>query len=133
VRALQNALIGDPLAPAAVAPLWDTPWHHPQWRERQQAVLANPQQFSHGLAAAGPPVQEPIPVGRHEQRWSGRIQATTTGGYSFTTSSGEVWPMITLEPSMHQWLSQHSGSEPVELIGHANPWGPWLRISRLAG
>jgi hypothetical protein len=133
VRALQNALIADPLAPAAVAPLWDTPWHHPQWRERQGAVLANPQQFSDGLAATGSAVQEPIPVGHHEQLWSGRIQATTTGGYSFTTSSGEVWPVITLEPSMHQWLSQRSGSEPVELIGHANPWGPWLRISRLAG
>ena len=133
VRALQNALIADPLAPAAVAPLWDTPWHHPQWRERQQAVLANPQQFSDGLAATGSAVQEPIPVGRHEQLWSGRIQATTTGGYSFTTSSGEVWPVITLEPSMHQWLSQRSGSDPVELIGNANPWGPWLRISRLAG
>ena len=31
---LQQALIDDPMAPAAPVPLWSTPWHHPQWRER---------------------------------------------------------------------------------------------------
>ncbi|MBD1193626.1 FAD-dependent oxidoreductase [Vulcanococcus sp. Clear-D1] len=132
VRDLQNVLIADPLAPSAVAPLWDTPWHHPQWRERQEAVLANPQPFEQGHAAAGSAAQASIPIDRHEQLWSGRVKATSNGDYSFTSSSGEVWPVITLEPSMHEWLSQQSESRPVALIGHANPWGPWLRISRLA-
>ena len=40
VTALQEALITDPQAPAAPFPLWDTPWHHPHWRERQLACLA---------------------------------------------------------------------------------------------
>jgi hypothetical protein len=30
-------------------------------------------------------------------------------------------------------LSQLDGSRTVELIGNANPWGRWLRVSRLAG
>jgi hypothetical protein len=129
VRELQNALIADPLAPSAVAPLWDTPWHHPHWRERQEAVLANPQ----GLAADGSAAQEPIPASRHEQLWSGTIQVEATGGFSLTTSNGDVWPVITLEPSMHRWLSQLESSRSVELIGNVNAWGPWLRVSRLAG
>jgi len=112
-----------------VAPLWDTPWHHPQWRERQEAVLANP----HGLAADGSAAQDSIPSSRHEQLWSGTIQAVAAGGFSFTTNSGAMWPVITLEPSMHHWLSQLDGSRSVELIGNVNPWGPWLRVSRLAG
>jgi hypothetical protein len=129
VRELQNALIADSLAPSAVAPLWDTPWHHPKWRERQEAVLANP----HGLAADGSATQDPIPASRHEQLWSGTIQVEASGGFSFTTSNGDVWPVITLEPSMHRWLSQLEGSRSVELIGNVNPWGPWLRVTRLAG
>jgi len=129
VRELQYALIADPLAPSAVAPLWDTSWHHPHWRERQEAVLANPQ----GLAADGSAAQEPIPASRHEEQWSGTIQVEATGGFSIATSNGDVWPVITLEPSMHRWLSQLESSRSVELIGNVNPWGPWLRVSRLAG
>jgi hypothetical protein len=133
VRDLQNDLIADPLAPSAVAPLWDTPWHHPQWRERQEAVLANPHPFEQGLAAAGAAAAGPIPASRHERLWSGTLQADSSGGFHFTHDSGEVWPVITLEPSMHHWLSQLDGSRTVELIGNANPWGRWLRVSRLAG
>ena len=133
VRELQTALIGDPLAPSAVAPLWDTPWHHPQWRERQEAVLANPQQVGHGSAADGSADQAPIPPSRFEQLWSGTIHTDASGGFRFTTNSGEIWPVITLEPSMHRWLSQLECSRTVELIGNVNPWGSWLRISRLAG
>ena len=129
VRDLQRALISDPLAPSAVAPLWDTPWHHPQWRERQEAVLANPQEAPAVAAAA----QVPTGRGCHDRQWSGRISVQGEGSFSFTSSTGEEWPVITLEPTMHQWLSQLEGSRPVELIGSANTWGPWLRISGLAG
>ncbi|MCX7367325.1 MAG: FAD-dependent oxidoreductase [Alphaproteobacteria bacterium] len=47
VRQLQNVLIGDPLAPAAVVPRWDTPWYHSEWRQRQMVVLDNPERLSH--------------------------------------------------------------------------------------
>ncbi|MCX5943248.1 MAG: FAD-dependent oxidoreductase, partial [Cyanobacteria bacterium] len=42
VRQLQEALLSDPLAPAGPVPLWDTPWHHPRWAERQRRVLDDP-------------------------------------------------------------------------------------------
>jgi len=133
VRELQTALISDPHAPSAIAPLWDTPWHHPHWHERQEAVLANPQRFAHGLVGGGSATQYPIPASRHEQLWSGTIEAEATGGFRFTTNSGEIWPVITLEPSMHHWLGELEGPLSAELIGNVNPWGPWLRVSRLAG
>ena len=133
VPELQKVLITDPLAPSAVAPLWDTPWHHPQWRERQEAVLANPQRFGQGVSITGSCTQEAIPINSHERLWSGTIQPDGAGGYTFTLEDGAIWPVITLEPAMHQWFSQLEGARPVKLIGSANPWGPWLRISRLAG
>jgi hypothetical protein len=44
------------------------------------------------------------------------------------------WPLITLEPALHHWLAQAgAGAGEVRLVGSTNPWGPWLRVSRLAG
>jgi len=42
VRQLQQHLIDDRRAPVAVVPLWDTPWHHPHWRQRQHQALLDP-------------------------------------------------------------------------------------------
>jgi hypothetical protein len=41
--------------------------------------------------------------------------------------------LITLEPTLHQWLLVQEKDVPIDLIATANPWGPWLRASRLAG
>jgi len=54
-----------------------------------------------------------------------------TGGYRLEGSSGD-WPLITLEPAMHRWLLLQERPRPVRLVACANPWGPWLRVSRLA-
>ena len=132
VRQLQNALLADPLAPSAVAPLWDTPWHHPLWRQRQEAVLREPGELGNRVVATGSPEPEPIPASPRERRWSGTVQPDTRGGFRFTSNTGEVWPVITLEPGLHLWLQQLERPRSVELIGSANPWGPWLRLSRLA-
>ena len=133
VHQLQQALLADPLAPSAVVPLWDTPWHHPHWRERQEAALTDPSRLNDGLSAPARSGDEPIPMSRHERHWAGTIRADGAGGYALTTEDGAAWPVITLEPAMHQWLLELQGPRRIELIGHSNPWGPWLRISRLAG
>jgi hypothetical protein len=142
---LQRALISDPLAPAGPLPLWDTPWHHPAWRQRQLAVLADPGLLqSDGCLPAArkragdlepdcQPVEAPPEPG--EQVWAGILQHRPDGGYQLVAEGapgGEPWPLITLEPALHHWLATASDG-PVRLIGNANPWGPWLRVSRLAG
>ena len=50
-------------------------------------------------------------------------------GYALQTSEG-IWPLITLEPAIHHWLSSsdHSG-QTLNLRGIKNPWGPWVRIT----
>ena len=130
-RAVQELLISDPLAPSAVVPLWDTPWHHPEWRERQRAALEQPERLEAGRARATG-AADWIPPEAHEQLWSGTLHPDGSGGYSLSLHSGDTWPVITLEPSLHQWLLQLQRPTAVELIGCANPWGPWLRVSRLA-
>jgi len=145
VGVLQRALVEDPLAPAGPLPLWDTPWHHPAWRRRQLAVLADPAlldghgqlESSHkraGLLASDllPHQAAPEPS---EQLWQGELQIPSAGRYLLCGVPGAPaggWPLITLEPALHAWLAQASAG-PVQLVGSANPWGPWLRVSRLAG
>jgi hypothetical protein len=147
VAALQRALIEDPQAPAGPLPLWDTPWHHPAWRQRQQAVLADPglldaqgqlqlsRKQAGDLEADLGPEQAPREPG--EQLWQGQLQSPSPGRYLLTGVVGAPeggWPLITLEPALHHWLAQAgAGAGEVRLVGSANPWGPWLRVSRLAG
>ena len=136
VRCLQEALIADPQAPAGPVPLWDTPWHHPAWALRQRAALADPGRLRAdgslaGDGASGDPRMAPPAVG--EQLWRGLLRPDGEGGYRLEpTGSPFSWPLITLEPALHQWLSNQEQPRSVSLIGCANPWGPWLRVSRLA-
>ncbi|WP_323270659.1 FAD-dependent oxidoreductase [Synechococcus sp. CCY9201] len=139
VRTLQEALIDDRLAPASPVPLWDTPWHHPQRRKRQKQVLDDPSLLSPTGTWMGPaqPGHQP-PASPHERLWQGELRPDGQGGYRLRVSTpsqaeaGRDWPLITLEPELHQWLLQLDGPRSVRLIAHANPWGPWLRASRLA-
>ncbi|MFM7676710.1 MAG: FAD-dependent oxidoreductase, partial [Synechococcus sp.] len=136
-RALQEALIEEPTAPASPLPLWDTPWHHPQRAERQKLVLQDPSQLTRQGNLRGAEAEPAaVPPSPHERTWSGTLHPDGQGGYRLLpndgTPDGPAWPVITLEPSLHQWLLAQERPRPVTLIAQANPWGPWLRASRLA-
>jgi hypothetical protein len=136
VRRLQEALIGDAIAPAAPLPLWDTPWHHPDWRHRQLAALENPGVIDGRGRMAGlrfDPYTAPAEPG--ERLWQGELVVAAEGEFRLQGCAGpdgQPWRVITLEPALHEWLAMRSKVETVRLIGCANPWGPWLRVSRLA-
>jgi hypothetical protein len=137
VALLQEALIRDPLAPAGPFPLWDLPWHHPRWAEAQLRVLERPEQLdgqgrllaAEAALQAADPGQAPPEPG--EALWQGEVRPDGHGGYGLATDRG-CWPLITLEPGLHRWLAGLETPRPARLIGCANPWGPWLRVSRLA-
>ncbi|MFO0138944.1 MAG: FAD-dependent oxidoreductase [Cyanobacteriota bacterium] len=143
VSAIQRDLIEDPQAPAGPFPLWDTPWHHPEWAQRQRQVLTDPAALSpegwlRGSDGAGPASVAPSEPG--ECLWQGELRPDGQGGFSLVMADGmpacqgsQVWPLITLEPALHAWLLAQERPRNVALIGCANPWGPWLRVSRLAG
>lgn len=136
-RLLQEALIQDPQAPAAPIPLWDTPWHHPRWRERQLRLLHDPSGLDRHAeldALVLDPHDAPAEPG--ERLWEGELGCLPDGSYRLLGEpgpGGEPWPVITLEPGLHRWLAEQAGGGRVRFIGCANPWGPWLRVSRLAG
>jgi hypothetical protein len=74
-------------------------------------------------------------VGGKRQLCVGTVVGDGEGGYRLEGSvgpDGEPWRLITLEPALNEWLCAGPPATPVALIGCANPWGPWLRVSRLA-
>jgi hypothetical protein len=131
VEQLQKALIDEPTAPAGPFPLWDTPWHHPHWRERQLTCLHHPDRLDRSGCLTSPllpPSQAPAEP--HEQLFSGIFTGDPQHGYALDTN-GERWPLITLEPQLAAHLAQLPAGSTLQAIGCANPWGPWLRLSRL--
>ncbi|WP_415399953.1 FAD-dependent oxidoreductase [Synechococcus sp. W4D4] len=143
VLALQERLIRDPMAPAGVVPLWDTAWNHPDWAQRQRAVLQAPELLSQtGLwqgAASGRSVgaaQGASALDRAQQRLQGSLVPIEDGTYAFDLArpmlGSRRWPVITLEPAVDTWLAKLDCAKNVELMGCFNPWGPWLRVSAVA-
>ena len=135
VRELQEALIGDSRAPSAVAPLWNTPWHHPQWHQRQLDSLDRPLALVESDLEIKDSTSVAVPPRGHSpqaQTWTGRVEVVRDDTFALHCSNGQIWPLITLEPFVHRWMRQLECSQNVELIATANPWGPWLRVSGLA-
>ncbi|QBE68994.1 hypothetical protein SynWH8101_1410 [Synechococcus sp. WH 8101] len=134
---LQKRLLSDAYAPAAVMPDWHTPWHHPQWRERQRRALADPTSLIHPVLTpfsgfASDAESGGIPTERQASHWPGRLVPDGSGGYTLQQAEGISWPLITLEPSIDRWLAQHEKPVDINLVGVVNQWGPWLRVIGVA-
>jgi hypothetical protein len=146
VRTLQERLIRDASAPAAMVPLWDTPWYADDWAERQLQLLDAPELLgSDGHLADGfarPLDPRSGSTERQEALWSGMVHPDGQGGFQIRLdpapaleaggNGARTWPLITLEPGLNRWLQDLDRPTPARLLGCANPWGPWLRASRLA-
>jgi hypothetical protein len=134
IRLLQDLLIEDPKAPSGIVPLWDTPWHHPQWQQRQRACLDNPELLGANGCWGGLVAQASIAPPQPQQSvWSGTLLPDHNGGYELELISGHRWPLITLEPELSDWLAHQERPITVDLLAVPNPWGPWLRGISLHG
>jgi len=128
IATLQQALLGDALAPAGLLPNPLLACHHPRWRHHQRRGLM----ALHGgddLPMVEPP---PTPNGclsRHGQRWQGRV---TWGGLGWCGAwAGNPLPLITLEPHVQVQFQRWSDGQQVELWGCLNPSGPWFRVEKV--
>ena len=133
---LQQALLDDPIAPAAVVPIWDWPAWHPGWRSAQQAVLDRPECLSSSASlelpdlrtrVGAPPLPDQTPLEPKAREFRGLLRVEADESYQLSSGS-ECWPLITLEPAVRHWLMQCHNGQEVALLAVCNPWGPWLRV-----
>ena len=138
VDSLQQQLIDDPQAPAAVMPVWDWPCWHPHWREAQHRCLRHPEilmQDGSLAAAQGADLSLPdaaeTPSERHGEQLQGQFRRDADGLRYWLESGSIRRQLITLEPAVERVLSAAADGTPMDLVAVHNPWGPWWRVSQV--
>ena len=122
---IQQRLIDDPIAPAAVLPIWDWPAWHPDWRSAQQRPMTSsvhqwvasrtqqvfePSRNRRGSSGTESPADPRPFVPQRRREWFEGSQGPQT--------------LITLEP-VERCLRRLDDSAQDDLIAVENPWGSW--------
>ena len=138
VESLQQQLIDEPQAPAAVMPIWDWPCWHPHWREAQRRALRQPETLLENgsltpaqAADLSLPDAAESPAERHGQQIQGRFHRDADGLRYWLESGSIRRQLITLEPAVEKVLSGAADGTPMDLVAVHNPWGTWWRVSQV--
>jgi len=135
VRRIQEALLQDPVAPAAIIPLFNLPSHHPDWLYWQRYYLDNPQEYP----ITGHVNQQELPVeifNRQLGTFCGIFQRRAPQDYAIALTepavyAGQTWMLVTLQPLVNQQLEAWTNHQPLTLWGNFNPSGGWLVVEKI--
>jgi hypothetical protein len=136
VRMLQEALLSDPTAPAAVIPLLNRCPNDEDWRDRQIEVLNDPEAY---------PPDGQIAKGVMPKRFSpakgdivcGQLLTTEPQSYQMAIQSpveyaGKTVAIVTLDPVIHEMLLTRAHLELLTVIGQINLAGNWILVRAIA-
>ncbi|MEL6399303.1 MAG: FAD-dependent oxidoreductase [Cyanobacteria bacterium J06626_4] len=134
VEVLQSALLNEPTAPAAVVPLVDNLPANPDWRSRQLYYQNHPEdsfqttsvslsfpQFLSRSTEAIPKLYEfegTLKISATGRSWQAKLQL----------SDNQLLDVVTLDPSVHQVISQFKTSQLIALQGYPNWSAGWLQV-----
>ncbi len=127
---LQEALLGDRDAPAAVIPLFNLPPEHPDWLKWQRYYLENPEDYPiDGNCLCQDNIANPIDADR---TFNGIFQQHGEQDYSIIlTESGESWQLITLNSTVDRQLLSLRAGQSISGVGRFNASGNWIVVERL--
>jgi hypothetical protein len=159
VRRIQEALLQDAVAPAAIIPLFNLPFNRPDWLYWQQHYLDNPEDYpSNGNVEKGKggegerseassqtfkqSVNSIPPSPRHPVTasssipFTGIFQRYDEQDYRINlTEPGEqgsqTWTLITLQPEVDEQLKTCINQQQITVWGHLNKSGSWLVVEKL--
>jgi hypothetical protein len=136
VEELQAALLQDPIAPAALIPLFNLPPTHPDWLHWQQYYLHHPDAYpTNGVCPSLSPPQT-ISLSRTNQTFIGTIQVEADQQYQFTiiepiALSSQTIQLVTLHHTIHQQLQTYQTGQMLALRGRLNRSGNWLLVEQI--
>lgn len=140
VRSLQLALLHDPIAPAAVIPLFNAHPSTPQWLDWQTYYLEQPEAYPHSgyhpdhrsPAQNNQPTQ---PQASSSQAVTGQFDRSDEPAYHLKVSTPEgqpqQWQLVTLDAPVYDQLTHLHPGETIIAIGHLNQAGQWLRVEAI--
>ncbi|MBF2072316.1 MAG: FAD-dependent oxidoreductase [Synechococcales cyanobacterium C42_A2020_086] len=141
VRVLQEALLTDPIAPAAVVPLWNRTPEHPDWLYWQRYYLAHPEAYpcTGYCPDSGVLDSASATTNRADLEFSGILQRCDEQDYAFTITAAQdelsngraEVSLVTLSAEVNDQLSLCQTGSRLRLWGRLNRSGNWLLVSRL--
>ncbi|AGF50966.1 sll1913 [Synechocystis sp. PCC 6803] len=129
VRDVQEALIGDRRAPAAVIPLFNLVPDHPEWRQWQQYYLDNPDQYPPSGHCPVDVNLAQLPLSKSQSVYTGELQKSEHQTYQLICQqSGKILKVITERPEVAEQLINHANGKKITLGGRYNSAGNWLVV-----
>jgi hypothetical protein len=135
VRILQERLLTDRLAPAAIIPLFNLPPEHPDWLKWQRYYLDNPQDYS---VDGNCPVTENSysQIDLRDTFFSGIFQKDGEQAYSIVLSEPKdfldrQWQLVTLDPQVDRQLQNLQTGQNLSFLGKVNVAGGWLVVEKI--
>jgi len=158
VRHIQEALLQDSAAPAAIIPLFNLPSNHPEWLYWQRYYLDNPEDYPNsgagdwGLGAGGWKLETRksesqitlnsspslIPSPQSLTPFTGIFQRRDQQDYTITLTepavhAGQTWMLITLQPEVDEQLQSCTDQQLLTAWGRLNESGRWLVVEKIDG
>ena len=132
-RQVQEGLLQDTIAPAAVIPLLNLPPNHPRWLHWQQYYLDNPANYPRdGNCPLDADFSEEREIGTFH---TGMLRKLANGGYSlqlyYSAASKKSWALITTSPTVKRKLESCRDREMISVWGCCNHAGGWLVVYQL--
>ncbi|HEY9597132.1 MAG TPA: FAD-dependent oxidoreductase [Cyanophyceae cyanobacterium] len=148
IRCIQDALLQDAVAPAAIIPLFNLPANHPDWLYWQRYYLDRPEDYpitgnaSFSEKKAGKLECWNVggsglkPINSQSLAFSGKFQRHNYQDYMITFTepaayAGQTWMLITLQPDVDEQLQAYPDQQRLNVWGRLNPSGRWLVAQRL--
>lgn len=141
VRRVQDALLQDAIAPAAIIPLFNLSVHHPDWLYWQRYYLDRPEDYPiTGNVNRRDRWQEKPTTDNRQQTtdnyFTGKFQRHNHQDYTIilsepTAYAGQTWILITLQPDVDEQLQLCVNQQRLTVWGRLNPSGRWLVVDKL--
>ena len=132
VRSLQNALLEDPIAPAAIIPFFNLTPNHPDWLYWQHYYLNAPEAYP---SSGNCPIRTLPHPSAAPPNFSGTFHRHAEQDYTIVLEKfcepnqvKEEWALVTLKPEVDQQLSQHEHGDAISIFGSINFSGRWILV-----
>ncbi|AFY39815.1 FAD-dependent pyridine nucleotide-disulfide oxidoreductase [[Leptolyngbya] sp. PCC 7376] len=131
VRELQEKLLTDTSAPAAVIPFYNLPLEHSEWLKWQRFYLDNPDQYPQTGICPCSDFQSSLTSQAKE--YMGTIEKVGDRLYFVQLDNNQGgFRLITLNPEIHQWLSGLNAPAKVTMFGRINHAASWFVLEQIS-
>ena len=138
VRSLQTALINDPIAPAAVIPLYNQPLSHPKWKFWQHYYLDNPEAYPRQGDAPSDSfdLNSISPQMTNNTSFTGKFIRLDENSYQLEINSPVKlcscrYHLVAIDSKIDRVLRNHLDGLVVSLDGRLNSSGEWILVDRI--